>query len=128
MKVHESLLLPLASCSEVNEESNEQIDVFQAFFIFKTVSTIKKMNLHPTLEESINIVVQGAAECSLFIKWSLSDGCIKCCGSSLDLHPSAVSPPPRPLSISRAGSSLSFLDILGISKWLLLKILTSLTG
>lgn len=48
MKVHESLLLPLASGNYVNKESNEQIDVFKVFFIFKTISTIKKESLPHT--------------------------------------------------------------------------------
>lgn len=47
MEVHGSLLHPLAGCRHVNEESNEQIDVFRVFFIFQTLSTIKnEFSLH----------------------------------------------------------------------------------
>jgi len=120
--------MPLASCNLINEESNEQIEVFEIFFIFETVQLLK-MNFHPTVGKNINIVVQDSAECFLFINYfGVFDGCVKCHKHSWDRHPSAVSPLHHPLYIGRAGTLLSLLSILGTSKCPLLEILTSRTG
>lgn len=62
------------------------------------------MNLHPTLEENINVVVQDVAECSLFIKCvgvsrmgaSSAAGAAQTCARAQCPHRTVPSPPAGP--------------------------------